>query len=160
MFPSSLGPIALRWFNRLEHASIHSWDKMAEAFVSRFITNSRTPRELDSFLSMSMKDSKSLKNYNPRFWELYNEVDGCSEEIAVKTFKLGLASSSKLRQALTKRLAKNMQDLMSRIEQYVRVEEDRLRTETQPGQAQPPRRPSHVEPRKNEAAVKDQLHFP
>ena len=34
MFPSSLGPIALRWFNRLEHVSIHSWDEMAEAFLS------------------------------------------------------------------------------------------------------------------------------
>ena len=60
---------------------------MAKAFVSRFITNNRRPREVDSLLSISMKDFESLKNYTPRFWELYNEVDGCSEEIAVKTFK-------------------------------------------------------------------------
>jgi hypothetical protein len=61
---------------------------MAKAFVSRFITNSRRPREVDSLLFISMKDFEFLKNYTPRFWELYNEVDGCSEEIAVKTFKL------------------------------------------------------------------------
>ena len=47
MFPSSLGLVSLRWFNRLEHSSIHSWDEMAEAFVSLFITNSQKPRELD-----------------------------------------------------------------------------------------------------------------
>jgi hypothetical protein len=108
MFPSSLGPIAFKWFNRLENASIHSWDKMAETFVSRFITNIRRPKEVDSLLSMSMKDSESLKNYSSKYWELYNEVDGCSKEIVVKTFKLRLAPSSKLRQALTRRLAKNM----------------------------------------------------
>jgi hypothetical protein len=106
---------------------------MAEAFVSHIIKNSRKLREVDSFLSMSMKDSKSLNNYSSRYWELYNEVEGCSEEIAVKKFKLGLAPSSELRQAFTRRPAKNMQDLMSRIEQYVRVEEDCSRTKALPG---------------------------
>jgi hypothetical protein len=48
MFPSSLGPMSLRWFNRLQHSSIHSWDERAEAFVSRFITNSRKPKERSS----------------------------------------------------------------------------------------------------------------
>ena len=65
MFPSSLRPISLRWFNNLEHSSIHSWDEMAEAFVSRFITNSQKPKEFDSLLSISMKESESLKSYPP-----------------------------------------------------------------------------------------------
>uniref|UniRef100_A0A2N9JBU4 Reverse transcriptase domain-containing protein n=1 Tax=Fagus sylvatica TaxID=28930 RepID=A0A2N9JBU4_FAGSY len=74
MFPSSLGPMSLRWFNRLQHSSIHSWDELAEAFVSRFITNSRKPKEFDSMMSMRMKDSESLKNYSSRYWEVYNEI--------------------------------------------------------------------------------------
>uniref|UniRef100_A0A2N9HFM3 F-box domain-containing protein n=1 Tax=Fagus sylvatica TaxID=28930 RepID=A0A2N9HFM3_FAGSY len=85
----------------------------------------------------------STRHVNRRYWELYNEVEGCSAEIAVKNFKLGLAPSSELRQALTRRPAKNIQDLMSRIEQYVRVEEDCSRTGALPGQARPLRRPSH-----------------
>ena len=100
---------------------------MAESFVSRFITNSRKPRELDSLLSMSMKNSKSLKSYSSRYWEIYNEVDECTKEIIVKTFKLGLDPDSELRQNLIKRLAKSMRDLISRIEQFVRVEDDRTR---------------------------------
>ena len=67
MFPSSLGPIALRWFNRLEHVSIHSWDEMAEAFLSGFIINSQRLREVNSLLAMSMKESESLKNYSSRY---------------------------------------------------------------------------------------------
>jgi hypothetical protein len=113
MFPSSLGSVSLRWFNRLGHASVHSWDEMTKAFVSQFITNNQKPRELDSLLLMSMKDSESLKSYSSRYWEVYNEVVGCTEEIAVKTFKLGLDLDSKLRQNLTRRPAKSIRDLMS-----------------------------------------------
>ena len=90
MFPSSLGPMSLRWFNRLQHSSIHSWDELGEVFVSRFITNRRKPKEFDSLLSIRMKDSESLKSYSLRYWEVYNEVDGYTEEIVIKTFKLGL----------------------------------------------------------------------
>ena len=39
LFPSSLGEIALRWFNQLGKRTITSWIQMAEAFVARFITN-------------------------------------------------------------------------------------------------------------------------
>ena len=124
MFPSSLGPMSLRWFNRLQHSSIHSWDEMAKAFVSRFLTNSRKSKEFDSLLSMRMKDSESLKSYISRYWEVYNEVDGCTEEIAIKTFKLSLYPESKLRHNLSKRPVKSTRDLMSRIEQFVWVEDD------------------------------------
>ena len=67
MFPSSLGSMSLRWFNRLQHSSIHSWDELAEAFVSRFITNSKKPKEFNSLLSMRMKDTESLKSYSSRY---------------------------------------------------------------------------------------------
>ena len=67
MFPSSLGPMSLRWFNRLQHSSIHSCDELVEAFVSQFITNSRKPKEFDSLLSMRMKDTESLKSYSSRY---------------------------------------------------------------------------------------------
>ena len=100
MFPSSLRLMSLRWFNRLQHSLIHSWDELAEAFVSRFITNSKKPKEFDSLLSMRMKNSESLKSYSSRYWQVYNEVDGCMEEIAIKTFKLGLDPKSELRHNL------------------------------------------------------------
>ena len=87
MFPSSLGPMSLRWFNRLQHSSIHSWDELAEAFVSRFITNSRKSKEFDFLLSMRMKDLESLKSYSSRYLEIYNKVEGGTEKMAIKTFK-------------------------------------------------------------------------
>ena len=148
MFPSSLGSMSLRWFNRLQHSSIHSWNELAEAFVSRFITNSRKPKEFNSLLSMRMKDSESLKSYSSRYWEVYNEMDDYTEEIAIKTFKLGLDPESELRHNFSRRPAKSMRDLMSQIEQFVRVEDDRARTRAVSTQGQPPRKPVNTEQRR------------
>uniref|UniRef100_A0A2N9H6C8 RNase H type-1 domain-containing protein n=1 Tax=Fagus sylvatica TaxID=28930 RepID=A0A2N9H6C8_FAGSY len=152
MFPSSLGPMSLRWFNRLPHSSIYSWNELAEAFVSRFITNSR--------MSMRMKDSESLKNYSARYWEVYNEVDGGTEDMAMKTFKEGLHPESELRHSLSKRSARNMRDLMSRIEQYVRVEEDRARTGALSAQSRPQRRPNNTEQKRAEIPPRNPARFP
>ena len=54
VFPSSLGPIAMRWFDGLGASSIDSFKELTQAFGSRFITCSRVPRTLDSLLSMTM----------------------------------------------------------------------------------------------------------
>ena len=160
MFPSSLGPMSLRWFNRLQHSSIRSWDELAKAFVSRFITNSRTPKEFDSLMSMRMKDMESLKNYSSRYWEVYNKVDGGTEDMTITTFKQGLDPESKLRHSLSKRPAKNMRDLMSWIQQYVRVEEDRVRTRVTSAPNRPPRKIANTEPKRAEQPPRNPTRFP
>ena len=133
---------------------------MAEAFVSRFITNSRKPKEFNSLLSMRMKDSESLKSYSSRYWEVYNEVDSCTEEIAIKTFKLSLDPESELRHNLSRRLAKSMRDLMSRIEQFVQVKDDRAKTKAVSTQGRPPRKPANVEQKRIDIPAKGFNRFP
>ena len=54
VFPSSLGPVAMRWFNNLGASSIDSFKELTQAFGSHFITCSRVPRPLNSLLSMAM----------------------------------------------------------------------------------------------------------
>uniref|UniRef100_A0A2N9F5S6 Uncharacterized protein n=1 Tax=Fagus sylvatica TaxID=28930 RepID=A0A2N9F5S6_FAGSY len=94
LFPSSLGEVAMRWFNQLDRRTIDSWDQMAEVFVARFITNSRRAREMDALLTMKLQDNETIKNYSIRFWETYNDIDGCSEEMVINAFKLGLPINS------------------------------------------------------------------
>jgi hypothetical protein len=124
LFPSSLGEVALRWFNQLGRRTIKSWIQMAEAFVARFITNSRKTREMDALLTMKLEDNETIKEYSTRFWETYNDIDGCDEEVAVRTFKLGLPLDTGLRQSLTKHPAPTVGKLMLRIDQFIQVEED------------------------------------
>ena len=54
IFPSSLGPMAMRWFNGLKENSIDSFKKLTQSFSACFITCNRVPLPLGSLLSMSM----------------------------------------------------------------------------------------------------------
>ena len=61
IFPSSLGPMVMRWFNGLKENSIDSFKKLTQSFGARFITCSRVPLLLGSLLSMSMREGETLK---------------------------------------------------------------------------------------------------
>jgi len=45
VFPSNLGPVAMRWFDALEEGSIRSFEELRKAFGARFITCSRVPSQ-------------------------------------------------------------------------------------------------------------------
>ena len=81
---------------------------------------------MDALLSIKMGVSETLRSYASRYWELYNEIGGGNERIAASTFRMGLPKNSELRDSLTKRPPKNMRQLMRRIEEYKRLEDDRL----------------------------------
>ena len=67
IFSSSLGPMAMRWFNGLKANSIDSFKKLTQSFGARFITCSRVPLPLGSLLSMSMREGETLKAYSDRY---------------------------------------------------------------------------------------------
>ena len=54
VFPSSLGPVAMRWFDGLKEHSINSFKELTRAFGACFVTCSRVPQPLDSLLSMTL----------------------------------------------------------------------------------------------------------
>ena len=48
-------------------SSIGSFMELTRTFGSRFIMGSRVPRPLDSLLSMSMQERKTLKMYSDEY---------------------------------------------------------------------------------------------
>ena len=101
VFPSSLGPVAMRWFHGLRAVSIDSFQELTQAFESCFITCSRVPRPLASLFSLSIREGETLKTYSDRYWEMFNEIDGEFDDVAINTFKLGLPAKHGLRKSLT-----------------------------------------------------------
>ena len=124
VFPSSLGPMLMRWFDGLKTDSISSFKKLTQSFCSRFITCSRVPQPLDSLLSMSMKEGESVKAYAERYWEMFNEIDGDFDEAAIRTFKVRLPSEHGLRKSLTVKPVTSLCQLMDRVDKYKRIEDD------------------------------------
>ena len=126
IFPSSLGPIAMRWFNGSKANSIDSFKKLTQSFGVCFITCNRVPLPLGSLLSMSMRDGETLKAYSDRYWEMFNEIDGTYDDVAISTFRAGLPAEHDLRKSLTGKPVTSVRLLMDRIDKYRRIEEDQL----------------------------------
>ena len=116
--------MAMRWFNGLKANSIDSFKKLTQSFGARFITCSRVPLPLRSLLSMSMREGETLKAYLDRYWEMFNEIDGSYDDVAISTFKAELPAEHYLRKSLTGKLVTSVLLLMDRIDKYMRIEED------------------------------------
>ena len=126
VFPSSLGPVAMWWFNNLKANSIDFFKKLTRAFGARFITCSRVSRPLGSLLSMSMWERETLKAYSDRYWKMFNEIKGEYNDVAISTFKASLPTEHDLRKSLIGKPIASVHQLMDRINKYSRVEENQL----------------------------------
>ena len=124
VFPSSLGLVIMRWFDSLKADSISSFKELTQSFGSRFVTCRRVLQPLTSLLSLSMQEGESLKTYSERYWEMFNEIDGDFDELAISSFKLALLADHGLRKSLTSKPVTSVRQLMDRIDKYKRVEED------------------------------------
>nr|XP_023917119.1 uncharacterized protein LOC112028662 [Quercus suber] len=122
VFPSSLGPVAMKWFNGLRVNSIGSFEKLTQVFGARFITCRRVSQPLGSLLSMSMRKGETLKAYSDRYWEMFNEVDGAYDDVAINTFTAGLPTEHDFRKSLTGKPVTSVRQLMDQIDKYRRVE--------------------------------------
>ena len=89
VFPSSLGPTALRWFNGLWKGSIHSFAELIQEFGIRFVSCSQVLQLVDALISMKMRVGETLSSYASSYWELYNDIGGGNEKIATRTFRMG-----------------------------------------------------------------------
>ena len=100
--------MAMRWFDALEERLIRSFEELTMAFGARFVTCSRFPKPLDSILFMAVREGETLKTYSDRYWKTYNEIDGNFEDLAIRTFKVGLLTEHELRKSLTMKSALSM----------------------------------------------------
>ena len=126
VFPSSLGPMALRWFNGLQKGSIHSFSELIQEFDAWFITCSQVSQPVDALLSMKMRVGEALHSYASWYWELYNDIGEGNEKIAASTFRMGLPKDLELQELLKKRPLEDMRQLMRRIEEYKCLDDVRL----------------------------------
>ena len=71
-----------------------------------------------------MREGETLKAYSVRDWEMYNEIEGDYDDVAISTFKSGLPTEHGLRKSLTEKPVMSLRQLMDWIDKYKRVEED------------------------------------
>ena len=89
----------MRWFDGLKEGSISSFKELTRAFGTRFVTCSRVPWPLDSLPSMTTRKEETLKMYSNKYWEMFNEIDGNFDDMAIRTFKVDLPTEHDLRKS-------------------------------------------------------------
>ncbi|XP_028078354.1 uncharacterized protein LOC114280208 [Camellia sinensis] len=124
VFLSSLGVLGLKWFKRLLEESIERLQQLAEAFVTRFKTNTKTPKEVDHLLGIKKETYDFLKVYNAKYWETFSEILNCLTNLAITQYKRNLPIGHRLRDSLTMNQLTTMELLMQRINEHIRVEDD------------------------------------
>ena len=55
---------------------------------------------------------------------MFNKIDGDFDEVAIRTFKVGLPSEHSLRKSLTGKPVTSLRQLMDRMDKYKRIEDD------------------------------------
>ena len=55
---------------------------------------------------------------------MFNKIDGDFDDVAIRTFKVGLPTEHDLRKSLTKKPVRSVRWLMDHIGEYKQVEED------------------------------------
>ena len=73
---------------------------------------------------MTIREGKTLKTYSNRYWEMFNDIDGNFDDVAIRTFKVGLLAEHDVRKSLTRKPVRSVRQLMDRIDEYKGVKED------------------------------------
>ena len=55
---------------------------------------------------------------------MFNEIDGNFDDVAIKTFKVGILSEHGLRKSLIGKPVTSLRQLMDRVDKYKRIEDD------------------------------------
>ena len=84
---------------------------------------------------MTMREGESVKSYAERYWEMFNEIDGDFDKVAIRTFKVGLPFEHDLRKSLTGKLATSLRQLMDRVDKYKMIEDDQQQQQQGKGKA-------------------------
>ena len=71
-----------------------------------------------------MRERETLKAYSDRYWEMYNEIEGDYNDVAISTFKSSLPTEHGLRKSLMGKPVTSLRQLMDRIDKYKRIEEE------------------------------------
>ena len=71
-----------------------------------------------------MQEGETLKAYSNRYWEMFIEIDRNFNDVAIRTFKVGLPTEHDLRKSLTRKPVRSVRQLMNFIDEYKRVKED------------------------------------
>ncbi|XP_075473861.1 uncharacterized protein LOC142504905 [Primulina tabacum] len=122
VFLTTLVDSAQRWFEGLVPQCIHCFEDFQKVFLQQFSSNKKYKKTAFSLFEVKQGQDETLRAYIKRFNRVALDVPSCAPETKTTAFMQGLWERDFFR-SVTKKLPENFEDLLSRAEKYINMEE-------------------------------------
>ncbi|XP_073318005.1 uncharacterized protein [Primulina huaijiensis] len=122
MILTTLVDSAQRWFEGLAPQSIHSFKDFQKVFLHHFSRSKKYKKTAFSLFEVKQSSDESLRAYIKRFNRVALDVPTCATETKTTAFTQGLREDEFFK-SLTKKVPGDFEDLLSRAEKYINMEE-------------------------------------
>ncbi|XP_073138638.1 uncharacterized protein [Henckelia pumila] len=111
-----------KWFNLLRPGEIREFKDFSKSFLHHFASSKKHPTTTFSLFAIKQREQENLRAYIRRFSFLALEVPMATTDLLISAFMQGLDTKDFLK-SLIKRPPETYEELLSRAEKYVNMEE-------------------------------------
>ncbi|GJZ85492.1 reverse transcriptase domain-containing protein, partial [Tanacetum coccineum] len=133
MFQQTLDGSARGWFERLPHDSINEWAELREAFATRFSVRRACFKEPYEITKIIRKANESLTAFKERWTVETGFIMGVPEVMKISSF-MDSVKSPELAKRFSDKVPTTVNEMMERLDDFVRSDEAYANTELPKGE--------------------------
>ncbi|GKA36383.1 hypothetical protein Tco_0722874, partial [Tanacetum coccineum] len=134
MFQQTLDGGARGWFESLPLNSINEWYQLREAFTTRYSIRRACYKEPHEITKVVRRANETLPAFKERWTVETGLIMGVPEVMKISSF-MDSIKSPELAKRFSSNIPKTVDEMMRRVDEFVRAEEAYARTELPPGES-------------------------